>query len=325
MSGIGTGHEGCVVSVVVPMLNGEHFIAQALGSILAEQGVPLEVIVVDDGSTDNSRALVQNLDDPRVRIVDGPRRGISACLNTGIGAATGQIIMRCDADDLYPPGRILRQVSWLNDHPLQDAVAGAFSTIDPAGRLVAKVGKRNAPQFEQIEGELRRGVTRTHLCTFAIRRRVFDRVGLFREYFETAEDRDFQLRMGEVCRVGYLPMDAYLYRLHEASITHSRSNERRVFFDGAAVQFQRDRLSTGSDALMRGAPPKAPVQNSNHSVTSAALHIHNMLVGQSWRDLGEGQAFRGLRRAWRAMMTHPFQLRGWVNFAKILSRVVFPK
>lgn len=320
-----TGAENCVVSVVVPMLNGEAFIEEALHSILRERTVAIEAIVVDDGSTDRSRALVAALGDPRVRIVDGPRRGIAACLNVGIEASRGEIIMRCDADDMYTEGRILRQVSWLTDHPLQDAVAGAFSTIDPSGRLVAKVGKRNMPHFEQIEGELQRGVTRTHLCTFAIRRRVFDRVGLFREYFETAEDRDFQLRMGEQCRVGYQPLDAYLYRLHGASITHSRSNERRAFFDNIAVQFQKERLSGGADAIMRNTAPTPPAHDADRPATSATLHVHGMLIGQSWRDIGEGQALRGLRRAGRALMTHPFYLRGWVNFAKVLSRVVFPK
>jgi len=325
MSEAESGQSPCVVSVVVPMLNGQDFIEEALRSILREETVPLEVVVVDDGSTDQSRGLVHGLGDPRVRLVDGPRKGIAACLNTGIVASRGEIVMRCDADDLYPPGRILRQVSWLIDHPQQDAVAGAFSTIDPAGRVVARVGKRNLLNYEQIEGELRRGVTRTHLCTFAIRRRVFERVGLFREFFETAEDRDFQLRMGESCRVGYQPMDAYLYRLHGASITHSRSNARRAFFDNMAVQFQKDRLASGADALMRGVPPAPPAHDAGGRATSAAAHLQGMLVGQSWRDLGEGEPMRGLKRAWQALMTHPFYPRGWINLVKILSRVVFPK
>ena len=258
-------------------------------------------------------------------MVDGPRKGISACLNAGIAAARGEIIMRCDADDLYPPGRILRQVSWLIDHPLQDAVGGAFSTIDPTGRLVAKVGKRNVPHFEQIEGELARGVTRTHLCTFAIRRRVFDRIGGFREYFETAEDRDFQLRMGEACRVGYQPVDCYLYRLHGTSITHSRSNERRHFFDDTAVAFQEERRASGSDALMRGEPPVPPANDANKASTTVGMHLHHMLVGQSWRDLREGQSRRAVARSWRALWAHPFYLSGWLNFVKILSRAMFPR
>jgi glycosyltransferase involved in cell wall biosynthesis len=312
------------VSVVVPMLNAQAYVEQALHSILAEREIDLEVVVVDDGSTDRSRELVQSIGDHRVRIIDGPRRGISASLNAGLKAAAGDILMRCDADDLYPHGRIRRQFAWLRDHPEHDAVCGAFSTIDTAGHVVAEVGKRNGPDHELIDAELSRGMTRTHLCTFAIRRRVFDRIGTFREYFETAEDLDFQLRMGEVFKVCYVPVDDYFYRLHDESITHSRSSVRRQFFDRAAVQFQEQRLLAGNDALDLGHPP-VPPSPSETGPRSALLHVHGMLVGQSWRDLDNGQVRSGVGRAWRAVKTHPLHLRGWMNFAKILYRAAFPK
>lgn len=311
------------VSIVVPMLNAQAYVERALHSILAEREVDLEVVVVDDGSTDRSRELVQSIGDPRVRIVDGPRRGISASLNAGLRAAAGNILMRCDADDLYPPGRIRRQFAWLNDHPGHDAVCGSFSTIDTAGRVVAEVGKRDGPAHELIDAELSRGVTRTHLCTFAIRRRVFDRIGHFREYFETAEDLDFQLRMGEASKVCYVPVDEYFYRLHDESITHSRSSARRQFFDRVAVQFQEQRLQGGRDALELGRPPPPP--SASESGPGALLHMHGLLVGQSWRDLHKGQVRSGVGRAWRAVETHPLHLRGWINFAKILYRAAFPK
>lgn len=312
------------VSVIVPMLNAQAYVEEALRSILRETQVPIEAIVVDDGSTDRSREIVAAIGDPRIRIVDGPRRGISASLNAGLAAVRGDIVMRCDADDLYPEGRIRRQVQWLQVHPEHDAVCGAFSTIDTAGRLVAEVGMRGGPPFVRIDTELSRGVTRTHLCTFAIRRRVFDRIGAFREYFETAEDLDFQLRMGEACRVAYVPVDDYFYRLHGESITHSRSSGRRQFFDRIAVQFQRQRQSSGDDALALGSAPTPPAASDSPS-GNVAMHMHGMLVGQSWRDLQDGRVRSGVERAWRAVATHPLHVRGWLNFAKILYRAAFPK
>jgi glycosyltransferase involved in cell wall biosynthesis len=318
------GQKISLVSVLVPMLNAEAFIEDALRSVLRERDISIEVVVVDDGSKDRSRAVVQALGDARIRIVDGPQRGISACLNVAVTSARGQVIMRCDADDAYPPGRIARQVAWLEAHPEQDAICGAFSTIDTAGALLAHVGVRDGPDIESIEAELRRGVARTHLCTFAIRRRVFDRVGLFREYFETAEDVDFQLRMGEVCRVSYMPVDAYMYRLHGASITHSRGDQRRMFFDDAAIRFQEQRLSSGADDLTRGEAPDPPPR-ADASKATVRAHVYGMLVGQAWRDLREGNVRSSVARAWRAVSTHPFHLGGWVNFGKILFRVAFPK
>jgi hypothetical protein len=153
---------------------------------------------------------------------------------------------------------------------------------------------------------------------------VFDRIGNFREYFETAEDVDFQLRLGEQCQVRYLPVDEYFYRLHGESITHSRSSARRQFFDRIALDFQHQRQRTGSDSLMLGKPPAPPVAEQT-SRGSVSMHLHHMLVGQSWRDLRDGRRRESVSRAWRAVVTHPVHLRGWTNFAKILYRAVFPR
>src|SRR5882762_7992595 len=313
-----------LVSILVPMLNAEAFVEEALRSVLQERSVPIEVVVVDDGSKDRSRALVRSLGDERIRIIDGPRRGISACLNVGLRNLRGQVFMRCDADDAYPPGRISRQVKWLEDNPDIDAICGAFSTMDTRGAILANVGLRDGPEVESIDDELKRGVTRTHLGTFAMRRRVFDRVGGFREYFQTAGDIDFQLRMGEACRVDYTPEDWYLYRLHGASITHSGSDQRRVFFDEAAIRFQQQRLISGTDDVGRGVAPSPPPV-ADGSAPNVRLQVHGMLVGQAWRDLRDGKLGSSVSRACRAVWSQPLYLAGWVNLGKIVFRAAFAK
>lgn len=312
-----------LVSVVIPMRNAADFIERALHSILQEYDVPLDVVVVDDGSTDRSREVIAAIGDSRVRVVAGPEKGIAACMNVGIANARADIVMRCDADDAYPEGRIARQYEWLMQHPAVDAVAGAFSTIDASGAVLARVAHRHGPAVESIDAELRRGVTRTHLCTFAIRRRVFEKIGGFREFFEMAEDVDFQLRMGEACSVSYVPQDAYLYRLHGASITHSRNSQRRIYFDDMAIRLQKDRLASGSDALMRGEALTPPLGDG--PLPNVRSHVHGMLIGQSWRDVREGQHRVGLRRALQAISVHPTHIPGWTNFIKILFRAIFPK
>src|SRR4051812_3338281 len=104
----------------MPMRNAERFVAKSLRSLLGQRGqrgqgdaFELEVIVVDDGSTDRSADVVRGLNDVRIRIVPGPQRGISAAFNAGLAAARGQVLARCDADDLYPPDRLDWQVRWL--------------------------------------------------------------------------------------------------------------------------------------------------------------------------------------------------------------------
>jgi glycosyltransferase involved in cell wall biosynthesis len=177
--------------------------------------------------------------DERIRIVGDPGEGISACMNAGLAAAKGGIVMRCDADDQYPAGRIKEQVAWLDANQEYAAVCGGFSTIDTSGGLVAKLATGDSS--EDITDELNAGKTRTHSCSYALRRSLLQRVGGFRPYFVTSEDIDFQLRLGEVAKVMYLPHSCYLYRLHDASITHTQGNMKREFFENTARQFQLQR------------------------------------------------------------------------------------
>src|SRR2546423_15218001 len=105
------------ISVLIPCRNAERYIRATLDSVLAQKDVGLEIVVIDDGSTDRSMDVVREVKDPRIRIIPGPQRGISAAFNAGLVAARGEIVARCDADDLYPPDRLAWQVKFLADHP----------------------------------------------------------------------------------------------------------------------------------------------------------------------------------------------------------------
>ncbi|HSS95799.1 MAG TPA: glycosyltransferase family 2 protein, partial [Terriglobales bacterium] len=104
-----------IVSVIMPMRNTEQFVSAALGSILNGNEASIEVIVVDDKSTDRSRDRVLEFSDRRIRMVPGPGRGVAAAMNAGLTAANGTIIMFCDSDDEYPAGRLKQQVAWLDN------------------------------------------------------------------------------------------------------------------------------------------------------------------------------------------------------------------
>ena len=313
-----------LVSVVMPMRNAEDFVEEALVSVLQETQVPIEVVVVDDGSTDRSRAIVVGLADPRIRIVDGPCRGFSASINTGFAAAIGEIVMQCDADDFYPTDRIRFQANWLREHPEYAAVCGAFCTIDRKGHSVADLRAGTGLVDQDIDAELRKGITRTHFCTFATRRNVFNKLGLFREFFETGPDIDFQLKLGESFRIGYVARNAYFYRLHDASITHTQASRRRIFFEETAREFQQQRILSGLDDLQRGTPPVAPAA-AHSSASSSGAQIQGMLIGKAWRDLHMGHRGLAVKGAWRALLTQPRNAGAWANLGKILVRVVRPK
>lgn len=101
------------VSVVIPCFNTERYIAATLRAVLAQTGASLEVIVVDDGSTDGSAALVER-DFPQVRLIRRANAGVAAARNTGIEAASGDWVAFCDADDIWLPGKLAAQFDAIN-------------------------------------------------------------------------------------------------------------------------------------------------------------------------------------------------------------------
>ena len=143
-----------VVTVIMAMRNAERYVADSARSVLCQEGVDLELVVVDDGSTDRSRAVVEQIakEDPRLRIVDGPRAGIAMAVNAGLAAAKGEFVSRCDSDDLYPADRLRRQVQWLKSHADFGAVSGSFETIDARGRFV--MAMRTGDEPAEITDEL---------------------------------------------------------------------------------------------------------------------------------------------------------------------------
>lgn len=298
------------VSVLMPMRNAADYVEAALRSVLAERDVPLEVVITDDGSTDHSRAVVEGIGDSRVRVIDGPREGIAAAFNAALEAAHGDVIMRCDADDLYPAGRIATQLAWLDSHPEFGAICGAFAAMNAGGGSQLPLGA--GEQELEITAELRAGKTRTHFCTFAVRAEVLHATGGMRSFFQTGEDIDLQLRIGEACRVWYAPEIAYFYRLHDTSITHQRHERENQFFENLAREFQRQRESKGADDLSLGKAPPLPDFGSGDP-GRARGHLQGMHIGATWAAAADGDPRKGLNHAWLAAWASPGSLAGWRN------------
>ena len=298
-----------LISVIVPMYNAEPYISSTLDSILQERGLPLEVVVVNDGSTDASLERVHAIDDERVRVINGPCKGFVGAVNAGLAEARGEIILRCDADDLYPPQRIARQVAWLAEHPEFGAVCGNYATIDIKGHLIAnfQCGK----EAEEITEELCNGMTRNHFNTFAVRAEVLQASGGGRPALNGAADIDLQLRMGELCRVWYLPEIEYYYRLHDSSITHTQRTVEREFFDSLVVELQRQRRTQGSDDLQRGYPLPTPPQSGDKSAMKAAEQAQGILMGSAWQEHQAGRKQQALSIGMRSVIAQPSNIAAW--------------
>jgi glycosyltransferase involved in cell wall biosynthesis len=208
------------VSFIVPVHDGAPYLAECLGSIVAQTVTPLEVLVVDDGSTDRSAAIAGSFGEP-VRCLRQARAGPAAARNLGVSRARGDLLAFLDADDLIPPHKLERQLRcFAADPTLQfcDAYARNFWTpeIPPEARNVA-------PREAFTHGEAPKP---RMIITWLLRRSLFDRLGQFDEALGLGEDDDWRDRV-DAARVPAETVDEVLAmrRLHPKNLTRQRYDE----------------------------------------------------------------------------------------------------
>lgn len=309
-----------LISVIMPVYSARRYVAAAVRSVLTQRNVDLELVVVDNGSIDGSIDVVRKFDDRRIRVVDGPRRGIAEALNVGLDAARGDIIARCDSDDVFASGRLAFQAAWLREHPEFGAVCGNFTTISRFGFHLADMGCGTEPT--EITQELREGTLRTSFCTFATRACFLRELGGFRPFFRSAEDVDLQLRLSEICRIWYRPRVVYSYRIHDASFTHQASNSEQRFYEACARWLQRQRAGGQSDELQRNCPSRL-LTDPVESVTPrprATTHVQQLLLRHAWQQHAEGRRVSSVVTGMRAGLSHPLRLAIWRSVLALMFK-----
>lgn len=173
------------ITVITPVYQGERFLAETLASIRAQTVPATEVIVVDDGSTDASGAIADDLAAqwPALRVIHRPNGGLPTALNTGIAAATGDLITFIDADDLMVPTRLEQQSRHLAENPGAQVVMGREDLMVEEGVV--------APAWIRPEDD---GTPRPYMMSMMARRAALDRVGLFDPGFGVSQDLDWMVR-----------------------------------------------------------------------------------------------------------------------------------
>ena len=306
------------VSVIMPMHNAEAYVLQAIDSILKQSYTALEIIVIDDCSTDNCAALIKSVQakDKRLKLLAGSGQGISAAKNMGLSHAQGKVILFCDADDYFSPDRVADQVAWLTRHPEAGAVCGSYTMVDSGGNNAVMLDTGN--EECEITGELRSGKTRTHLCTFAIRASLITTSNHFRAFFVSAEDIDFQLRLTDVCRVFYVPVKNYFYRLHDSSITHQQATNTRQFYEQTARHLSQQRVRYGTDDLEKGIIPAIPENILN--ATKSNIQLQGLLIGNSWQLLAQGKRSQAICKGFQALKVDLTSLMPWKSLIMLIFK-----
>jgi GT2 family glycosyltransferase len=211
------------VSVVIPAYNASPFLGEAILSALEQTRPPLEVIVVDDGSSDGSASLVATRF-PQVELLVQPHRGVSAARNRGWRAARAPLVAFLDADDCYLPSKLETQSTLLQSNPRIGVIHSGWQLADEQGRVTGLVEPwLTAPALDLESWLLWKPV---FLGAMLFRRRWLEQAGGFAEDLPQAEDVDLMLRLTQIgCHAAWLKQPTAVYRQHAQSTTR-RSAEQ---------------------------------------------------------------------------------------------------
>ncbi len=189
------------MSVLLAVWNGEPWVAKAVASVLGQTDGDLELIVMDDGSSDATPDRLAAVTDPRLRVQRQARAGLTRALNRALGLARGELVARLDADDVALPERFARQRAFLAEHPGVGLLGTAALEVDPAGTPVRVV--RPPADDAAIRGVLIRPDPIVHSLVM-VRRHLLAGAGGYDESLAVAQDYDLWMRLARLTRLANL-------------------------------------------------------------------------------------------------------------------------
>jgi glycosyltransferase involved in cell wall biosynthesis len=202
-----------LISVIVPVHNGERYLGEALASIFAQDYRPIEVIVVDDGSTDGTAAIARSFLD--IRYFHEEKQGRAVAINTGIESSRGEYIAFLDADDIWLPDVLSIQIEYLVKHPETGGVCGRMRNFLDPGAI--------CPSWIDPD-TLLRPTDFYSTCTMLARRSLFEAVGNFNPTYKQGQDLEWFFRVKESgIPIGNIPDTVLLRRIHENNISHNQN------------------------------------------------------------------------------------------------------
>ncbi len=207
-----------IVSVVIPVYNDEKYIRESVKSALNQDYENLEIIVVDDGSSDFTPKILKKFGE-RIHYIRQENRGTAAALNKGIRRAKGQLIAWLSSDDLFLPKKIKLQVEKFLDNPFFDLIYTDWIMIDSLGQEVKTVHcTPPSPEhfvIKMLDNNFING------SSVLIRRECFDNVGYFDETLLADSDGDMWFRMLKYgCHFSHIPIPLVKYRWHSGNLSH---------------------------------------------------------------------------------------------------------
>ena len=223
-----------LVSVAMVVCNVDRFLAESIESILKQTYREFEFIIVDFGSTDNSKSIASSyaVRDSRVKVHEIPHCGLAEARNASCSFAQGKYIAVMDADDVALPNRLSAEVDFMEKHPDVGVVGGATEWIDATGK---GWGVHDCPTEDR---EIKSALPVYHPFfhpTLLIRKQAFDHVGRYRSAFAPAEDYDLTMRISEHYNCANLKQVVLQYRIHTYQLSLQKRQQQTFGKLGAQV------------------------------------------------------------------------------------------
>jgi glycosyltransferase involved in cell wall biosynthesis len=281
------------VSVVVPSYNAMTYLPETLESVLKQTFTDFEVLIVNDGSSDHIVQWASQVTDPRVRLISQENRGLPEARNTGIAEAQGEYIAFLDADDLWEPTKLEKQVRRLENDLAVGLVYTWTALVDQSGKPTSRVF------VSHLEGNVWEKIVVNDMISNGssamVRRSCFETVGVFDPNLTSAEDRDMWTRIAARYPFAVVKEPLTLYRQHPNSMTKNRQ-----------------RMIQNLRQVIEKAFQSAPLE---------LLYLRNRSYGrfnlfQSWNSIDEGNYKEAMHFRRQALLHHP-QLRYSENYIRL--------
>ena len=233
-----------IVSVIMSIYNGARFLRDSIDSILNQTFSDFEFVIINDGSTDDTAKILEEIRDHRIVLLNQENCGLTKSLNRGARISKGVYIARQDADDISLPNRLELQVKFLNETPHIGFVGCSYLLVNENSSQLKIIETKNNP--ESLKATLlKRNIFAHGSCMF--RKDLFIDIGGYREEFRYAQDRDLWLRMSERSLPGWMEhTPLYKQRIHVNSIGRKNNNLQKKFSE-TAVQAAILRIKGTSD------------------------------------------------------------------------------
>jgi len=283
-----------LVSVIIPNYNYAHYLREAIDGVLGQTYENIEIIVVDDGSKDDSRAVLESYSE-KITMIFQQNQGVSAARNNGAAAASGEYIAFLDADDAWLPTKVEKQITKFSENTNFGLVHVGVDEVDPDGNSLVH-------RLEGAEGNVsatllmlgREGVLGGGSGAM-LRRGVFDEIGGVDERLSTSADWDMFYRVSERYEVGFVPELLVKYRVHGSNM-HTN-----------VAVFEHDMLLAFEKAFSSPTPEIAAVKQKAYG------NLYQILAG-SYYHAGQYGGFAA--NSFKSLAREPGNIRHFLPFGR---------